>query len=221
MQEGLPDSLDAVGNTTAAIGKGFAIGSAALTAIILFTSFREHTNVASVNITDIPVLTGILIGVAVPFLFSALAMSAVGKAAHKMIEEVRSQFKMHPGILSGSDTPDYKRCVDISTQAAIKEMLIPGLIAVITPILIGFTGSGVVLAIFMANAGGAWDNAKKMIESGSGAGKGSDAHKAAVVGDTVGDPFKDTAGPAINILIKLMSMVSLVIAPMLKIYWNL
>ena len=231
----ITDSLDAVGNTTAAIGKGFAIGSAALTAIILFTSFREHTNVASVNITDIPVLTGILIGVAVPFLFSALAMSAVGKAAHKMIEEVRSQFKMHPGILSGSDTPDYKRCVDISTQAAIKEMLIPGLIAVITPILIGFTGgpamligmltgvtgSGVVLAIFMANAGGAWDNAKKMIESGSGAGKGSDAHKAAVVGDTVGDPFKDTAGPAINILIKLMSMVSLVIAPMLKIYWNL
>ncbi len=231
----ITDSLDAVGNTTAAIGKGFAIGSAALTAIILFTSFKEHTKVAVVDVTNIPVLTGIFLGVAIPFLFSALAMSAVGRAAYKMIAEVRSQFKAKPGILTNEEKPDYKRCVDISTQAALKEMLLPGLIAIITPIATGFiggpamliglltgvTGSGVVLAIFMANSGGAWDNAKKMIESGSGAGKGSDAHKAAVVGDTVGDPFKDTAGPAINILIKLMSMVSLVIAPMLKVFWGL
>lgn len=231
----ITDNLDAVGNTTAAIGKGFAIGSAALTAIILFTSFKEHTGVDIVDITNIPVLTGILLGVAVPFLFSAMAMSAVGKAAYKMIEEVRSQFKNKPGILNNTEKPDYTRCVDISTQAAIREMVIPGLVAIITPILVGFvggpamliglltgvTGSGVVLAIFMANSGGAWDNAKKMIESGSGAGKGSEAHKAAVVGDTVGDPFKDTAGPSINILIKLMSMVSLVIAPMLKTFWGL
>ena len=194
-----------------------------------------HTGVDIVDITNIPVLTGILLGVAVPFLFSAMAMSAVGKAAYKMIEEVRSQFKNKPGILNNTEKPDYKRCVDISTQAAIREMVIPGLVAIITPILVGFvggpamliglltgvTGSGVVLAIFMANSGGAWDNAKKMIESGSGAGKGSEAHKAAVVGDTVGDPFKDTAGPSINILIKLMSMVSLVIAPMLKTFWGL
>jgi len=230
----ITDSLDAVGNTTAAIGKGFAIGSAALTAIILFTSFKEHSNISVVDVTNIPVLTGIFLGVAIPFLFSALAMSAVGKAAYKMIEEVRHQFKTKAGILTNQEKPDYKRCVDISTQAAIKEMVIPGLIAILTPIIIGFTGgpamliglltgvtgSGVVLAIFMANSGGAWDNAKKMIESGSGAGKGSDAHKAAVVGDTVGDPFKDTAGPAINILIKLMSMVSLVIAPMLQSFWS-
>ena len=230
----ITDSLDAVGNTTAAIGKGFAIGSAALTAIILFTSFREHTGITSADITDIRVLTGILLGVAAPFLFSAMAMSAVGKAAYKMIEEVRSQFKNNPGILNNTAKPDYARCVDISTQAAIREMLLPGFIAIAVPIITGFlggpkmliglltgvTGSGVVLAVFMANAGGAWDNAKKMIESGNGAGKGSDAHKAAVVGDTVGDPFKDTAGPSINILIKLMSTVSLVIAPMLKTYWG-
>ena len=230
----ITDSLDAVGNTTAAIGKGFAIGSAALTAIILFTSFKEHTGVTVVDITNIPVLTGILLGVAVPFLFSAMAMSAVGKAAYKMIEEVRGQFRSKPGILNNTEKPDYKRCVDISTPAASREMILPGLVAIATPILVGFiggpamliglltgvTGSGVVLAIFMANSGGAWDNAKKMIESGSGAGKGSEAHKAAVVGDTVGDPFKDTAGPSINILIKLMSMVSLVIAPMLKTFWG-
>ncbi|EMB26787.1 sodium-translocating pyrophosphatase [Treponema denticola] len=230
----ITDSLDAVGNTTAAIGKGFAIGSAALTAIILFTSFKEQAGVASVDITNINVLVGVLLGGVFPFLFSALTMSAVGKAAHKMIEEVRRQFKQHPGILENTEKPDYKRCVDISTQAALKEMVIPGIAAIITPILVGFAGgpamliglltgvtvSGVVLAVFMSNAGGAWDNAKKMIEGGIAGGKGSPSHKAAVVGDTVGDPFKDTSGPSINILIKLMSMVSLVIAPMLKIYWG-
>ena len=230
----ITDSLDAVGNTTAAIGKGFAIGSAALTAIILFTSFKEQAGVASVDITNINVLVGVLLGGVFPFLFSALTMSAVGKAAHKMIEEVRRQFKQHPGILENTEKPDYKRCVDISTQAALKEMVIPGLAAIVTPILVGFAGgpamliglltgvtvSGVVLAVFMSNAGGAWDNAKKMIEGGIAGGKGSPSHKAAVVGDTVGDPFKDTSGPSINILIKLMSMVSLVIAPMLKLYWG-
>lgn len=230
----ITDSLDAVGNTTAAIGKGFAIGSAALTAIILFTSFKEQAGVASVDITNINVLVGVLLGGVFPFLFSALTMSAVGKAAHKMIEEVRSQFRQHPGILENTEKPDYKRCVDISTQAALKEMVIPGIAAIVTPILVGFAGgpamliglltgvtvSGVVLAVFMSNAGGAWDNAKKMIEGGIAGGKGSPSHKAAVVGDTVGDPFKDTSGPSINILIKLMSMVSLVIAPMLKIYWG-
>ena len=230
----ITDSLDAVGNTTAAIGKGFAIGSAALTAIILFTSFKEQAGVASVDITNINVLVGVLLGGVFPFLFSALTMSAVGKAAHKMIEEVRRQFKQHPGILENTEKPDYKRCVDISTQAALKEMVIPGIAAIVTPILVGFAGgpamliglltgvtvSGVVLAVFMSNAGGAWDNAKKMIEGGIAGGKGSPSHKAAVVGDTVGDPFKDTSGPSINILIKLMSMVSLVIAPMLKIYWG-
>lgn len=230
----ITDSLDAVGNTTAAIGKGFAIGSAALTAIILFSSFKDQAGLGAVDITNTNVLVGILIGSVVPFLFSALAMSAVGKAAYKMIEEVRRQFRELPGILAGTDKPDYRQCVDISTQAALREMLAPGLIALVTPILVGFIGgtamliglltgvtvTGVTLAVFMSNSGGAWDNAKKMAESGEGAGKGSEAYKAAVVGDTVGDPFKDTAGPALNILIKLMSMVSLVIAPMLKAYWG-
>ncbi|MBI9109511.1 MAG: sodium-translocating pyrophosphatase [Spirochaetales bacterium] len=230
----ITDSLDAVGNTTAAIGKGFAIGSAALTAIILFTSFKEQSGVGIVDLMSIPVLVGILLGAVIPYLFSSMAMSAVGRAAYKMIEEVRRQFREHPGILTDDETPDYKRCVDISTQAALKEMLLPGIISVVTPVIVGFAGgpemliglltgvtaSGVVLAIFMSNAGGAWDNAKKMIEAGGSGGKGSDAHKAAVVGDTVGDPFKDTAGPSINILIKLMSMVSLVIAPMLKSFWG-
>ncbi len=230
----ITDSLDAVGNTTAAIGKGFAIGSAALTAIILFTSFNEQSGVGIVDLTNVPVLVGLLLGAVIPYLFSSMAMSAVGRAAYKMIEEVRSQFREKPGILTDDDTPDYKRCVDISTQAALKEMLLPGIVAVVTPVIVGFTGgpamliglltgvtaSGVVLAIFMSNAGGAWDNAKKMIEAGGSGGKGSEAHKAAVVGDTVGDPFKDTAGPSINILIKLMSMVSLVIAPMLKSFWG-
>ena len=230
----ITDSLDAVGNTTAAIGKGFAIGSAALTAIILFTSFKEQSGIALVDLTSVPVLAGLLLGAVIPYLFSSMAMSAVGRAAYKMIEEVRRQFREKPGILTDEETPDYKRCVDISTQAALKEMLLPGIIAIVSPIIVGFTGgpamliglltgvtsSGVVLAIFMSNAGGAWDNAKKMIEAGGSGGKGSEAHKAAVVGDTVGDPFKDTAGPSINILIKLMSMVSLVIAPMLKSFWG-
>ena len=229
----ITDSLDAVGNTTAAIGKGFAIGSAALTAIILFTSFKEQAEVAIADITDVYVMVGVILGGVIPFLFSSMAMNAVEKAAQKMIEEVRRQFREKPGIMQRTEKPDYKKCVDISTQAALHQMLLPGLIAIITPILVGFLGgsemliglltgvtvSGVVLAVFMSNAGGAWDNAKKTIEGQEG-GKGSDIHKAAVVGDTVGDPFKDTAGPSINILIKLMSMVSLVIAPMLKLYWG-
>lgn len=229
----ITDNLDAVGNTTAAIGKGFAIGSAALTAIILFNSFIEKsvaTNSGAILITDVWVLCGLLIGAMVPFLFSSLAMGAIGRAAFKMIGEVRRQLNQKPAILNGTEEPDYALCVSISTQAALKEMILPGLIAAFTPVVVGFTGgvkmligllvgvtiSGVVLAVFMANSGGAWDNAKKMIEMGHSGGKGSDAHKASVVGDTVGDPFKDTAGPAINILIKLMSIVSLVIAPLIS-----
>ncbi|MBP7262885.1 MAG: sodium-translocating pyrophosphatase [Spirochaetia bacterium] len=230
------DSLDAVGNTTAAIGKGFAIGSAALTSIILFTAFAQAATGGqglSLAVTDPPVLVGLLLGGMVPFLFSALAMDAIGVSAFAMIEEVRRQFRERPGILMETETPDYRACVDISTKSALRKMLLPGAIAAVTPVLVGFLGgiqmlagllagvtvTGVLLAIFMSNTGGAWDNAKKMIE-GRVAGKGSDAHKAAVVGDTVGDPFKDTAGPAINILIKLMAIISLVIAPMLKSYWG-
>lgn len=227
----ITDKLDAVGNTTAAIGKGFAIGSAALTAIILFSSFKEASGVQNVDVTNIHVLIGIILGAVVPYLFSSMTMSAVGKAAKQMISEVRRQFREHPGILQDTEKPDYKRCVDISTKAALWEMLLPGLIAIIAPVLVGFLGgpemliglltgvtvSGVVLAIFMSNAGGAWDNAKKTIE-GQGK-KGTPEHAAAVVGDTVGDPFKDTSGPSLNILIKLMSMVSLVIAPMLQNFW--
>ncbi len=230
----ITDSLDAVGNTTAAIGKGFAIGSAALTAIILLSSFRDQAGVLHVDITGADVLVGVLIGAVIPFLFSALAMGAVGKAAHEMIAEVRRQFRELPGILTGEDKPDYRRCIDISTRSALREMLAPGLIALIAPVAVGFLGgismliglltgvtvTGVTLAIFLSNAGGAWDNAKKMAEEDESLGKGSEAYKAAVVGDTVGDPFKDTAGPALNILIKLMSMVSLVIAPMLKAFWG-
>jgi K(+)-stimulated pyrophosphate-energized sodium pump len=227
----ITDSLDAVGNTTAAIGKGFAIGSAALTAIILFSSFKDLANLslADISITDTRMLVGILIGSVIPFLFSALAMSAVGNAAHEMIDEVRRQFREMPGILAGKDKPDYRRCIDISTKAALREMIAPGLIALISPILVGFIGgktmllglligvtiTGVGLAIFMSNAGGAWDNAKKMAEAGDPGHRSSESYKATVVGDTVGDPFKDTAGPSLNILIKLMSMVALVIAPML------
>ncbi len=223
------DTLDSVGNTTAAIGKGFAIGSAALTTFILFSSFKVATGTQSVDLTSIPVLIGLLIGAMVPYVFSSLAISAIGRAAFKMIEEVRRQFKEKPGILEYKEKPDYNKCISISTIAAIREMLIPGIGAVLVPILVGFLGginmltglivgttvSGIVLAIFMANSGGAWDNAKKMIESGQLGGKGSDAHKASVVGDTVGDPFKDTAGPSLNILIKLMTVISLVIAPLL------
>lgn len=228
----ITDKLDAVGNTTAAIGKGFAIGSAALTAIILFTSFKTASGTSAVDVTNIMVLIGIVLGAVVPFLFSAMTMDAVGKAANKMINEVRRQFREHPGILQDTEKPDYARCVDISTKAALHEMLLPGIIAIITPVLVGFLGgpqmliglltgvtvSGVVLAIFMSNSGGAWDNAKKTIEGNGG--KGSPSHAAAVVGDTVGDPFKDTSGPSLNILIKLMSMVSLVIAPMLQNFWK-
>jgi K(+)-stimulated pyrophosphate-energized sodium pump len=229
----ITDTLDAVGNTTAAIGKGFAIGSAALTSIILFTSFKESALIETIGLTNIFVLVGILIGAVIPYLFSSLSLAAVGNAAHKMIEEVRRQFQRTPGILSGEAEPDYNSCIAISTGAALKRMLLPGAIAIITPILTGFligvemllglligvTSSGVVLAIFMSNSGGAWDNAKKMIEAGGH--KGSSAHKAAVVGDTVGDPLKDTAGPSLNILIKLMSMVSLVIAPLLQLRWGI
>ena len=227
---GVTDELDAVGNTTAAIGKGFAIGSAVLTALILFSAFKKQAGVEIVDLTDARVIVGLLLGAMIPYLFSALAMSAIGRAAFAMIEEVRRQFREKPGILTEEEEPDYRKCVDISTGAALREMMLPGIIASVAPVLVGFLGgvemltglltgvmvSGVVLAIFMANTGGAWDNAKKMIEGGAGAGKGSEAHKAAVVGDTVGDPFKDTAGPSLNILIKLMAVISLVIAPLLK-----
>ena len=231
---GITDKLDAVGNTTAAIGKGFAIGSAALTSIILFTAFRQEVGIEVIDLMEVDVLVGVLLGAVIPYLFSSMAMNAIGDAAFAMIEEVRRQFREKPGILAETEEPDYRRCIDISTTAALKKMMLPGIVAAATPVLIGFIGgihmlaglligvtaSGVVLAIFMANTGGAWDNAKKMIEEREVHGKGSDAHKAAVVGDTVGDPFKDTAGPALNILIKLMAVVSLVIAPMLKSFFG-
>jgi len=232
---GRTDKLDAVGNTTAAIGKGFAIGSAALTALALFSAFAQTVGFAdkgvNISILDPNVVGGLLVGAMLPFLFSSFAMNAVGRAAFKMIEEVRRQFREIPGLLEGTAKADYARCVDISTAAAIKEMVVPGLLAVLTPVffglvlrnpvmlggvLAGVTSSGVLMALFMSNAGGAWDNAKKYIEGGSHGGKGSEAHKAAVTGDTVGDPFKDTAGPSLNILIKLMSVVSLVLAPLMK-----
>ncbi|MBN2171899.1 MAG: sodium-translocating pyrophosphatase [Candidatus Krumholzibacteriota bacterium] len=232
---GRTDRLDAVGNTTAAIGKGFAIGSAALTALALFAAFSETVGFAEqgrhISVLDPNVVAGLLIGAMLPFLFSSFAMNAVGKAAFDMIEEVRRQFRDIPGLLEGKARADYARCVDISTAAAIRQMIAPGLLAVLTPVffglilrnpvmlggvLAGVTASGVLMAIFMANAGGAWDNAKKYIEGGALGGKGSAAHKAAVVGDTVGDPFKDTAGPSLNILIKLMSVVSLVLAPLMR-----
>lgn len=225
----ITDKLDAVGNTTAAIGKGFAIGSAALTALALFASFAESTGISAsgISILDAKVVVGLFIGAMLPYLFSAFTMNSVGKAANKMIDEVRRQFKEKPGILEGTEKPDYTSCISISTNAALKEMVGPGVMAVIAPLLVGFLlgvealggllagalVSGVMMAIFMSNSGGSWDNAKKYIESsGEDGGKGSNAHKAAVVGDTVGDPFKDTSGPAINILIKLMTIVSLVFA---------
>ena len=225
----ITDKLDAVGNTTAAMGKGFAIGSAALTALALFVSYAQAVGIADlgIDILDSYVTIGLLIGGMLPFIFSALTMDSVSKAAYKMIEEVRRQFHSIPGILEGTAKPDYKTCVGISTTAALKEMLVPGIMAVVVPLLVGiFLGpkalggmlagslvTGVLLAIFMSNSGGAWDNAKKYIEEGNHGGKGSEAHKAAVVGDTVGDPFKDTSGPSINILIKLMTVISLVFAP--------
>ena len=226
----ITDKLDAIGNTTAAIGKGFAIGSAALTALALFSAYTAAVGLDSIDLTSAPVIAGLFIGGMLPFLFSAITMDAVGKAAFKMIEEVRRQFREIPGIMEETTKPDYARCVEISTDAAIKEMVLPGLLAVIVPIAIGiFPGpealggllagalvSGLLMAIFMANAGGAWDNAKKFIEGGAHGGKGTDVHAAAVVGDTVGDPFKDTSGPSINILIKLMTIVSLVFAPLFR-----
>ena len=223
----ITDKLDSVGNTTAAIGKGFAIGSAALTALALFASFAQTTNMTStsMSILDAKVVVGLFLGAMLPYLFSSFTMNSVGKAANKMIDEVRRQFREKPGILKGTEKPDYKSCVSISTNAALKEMVLPGVLAIIIPLAVGYLlgveslggllagalVSGVMMAIFMANSGGAWDNAKKYIESLKD-GKGSPAHKAAVVGDTVGDPFKDTSGPSINILIKLMTIVSLVFA---------
>lgn len=233
---GITDTLDAVGNTTAAMGKGFAIGSAALTALALFVSYAEAVglNAAGINLLDYKVIVGLFIGGMLPFLFSAMTMDSVSKAAYKMIEEVRRQFRTIPGILEGTGKPDYTSCVAISTQAALKEMMVPGLMAVVVPLAIGVvlgTGAlggllagslvtGVLTAIFMSNSGGAWDNAKKYIEGGFHGGKGSDAHRAAVVGDTVGDPFKDTSGPSINILIKLMTIVALVFAPLFMLINN-
>jgi len=224
----ITDKLDAVGNTTAAIGKGFAIGSAALTALALFASYSQAVGLTEISVLKPTVVVGLFIGGMLPFLFSAMTMESVGKAAFQMIEEVRRQFREIPGVMEGTTTPEYAKCVDISTAAALKEMMVPGVMAVLAPIamglilgaealggmLAGALVTGVLMAIFMSNAGGAWDNAKKYIEEGHFGGKGSEAHKAAVTGDTVGDPFKDTSGPSINILIKLMTVVALVFAPL-------
>lgn len=224
----ITDKLDAVGNTTAAIGKGFAIGSAALTALALFASYAAVTNLEVISLLDPIVIIGLFIGAMLPFLFSAMTMNSVGRAANQMIEEVRRQFREDKGIMEGTSKPDYANCVDISTAAALKEMVAPGIMAVIAPLAVGLIlgpealggmlggalSAGVLMAIMMSNAGGAWDNAKKYIEEGHFGGKGSEPHKAAVVGDTVGDPFKDTSGPSINILIKLMTIVAVVFAPL-------
>jgi K(+)-stimulated pyrophosphate-energized sodium pump len=224
----ITDELDSLGNTTAAIGKGFAIGSAALTALALFSAYASAVGLreSGLDLTEPQVVIGMLIGGAIPFFVAALTMTAVGRAAGGMVDEVRRQFREIPGLMEGTAKPDSARCVDISTRAALREMIAPGLVAVIVPVVVGYvsvealggllagaTVTGVMMALFMANSGGAWDNAKKYIEQGAHGGKGSDAHKAAVVGDTVGDPFKDTAGPSMNILIKLMSVVALVLAP--------
>lgn len=224
----ITDKLDSVGNTTAAIGKGFAIGSAALTALALFASYAAVTGLDVISLLDPIVIIGLFIGAMLPFLFSAMTMNSVGKAANQMIEEVRRQFREDKGIMEGTSKPDYANCVDISTKAALTEMIVPGVMAIIAPLAVGLIlgpaalggmlggalSAGVLLAIMMANAGGAWDNAKKYIEEGNYGGKGSEPHKAAVVGDTVGDPFKDTSGPSINILIKLMTIVAVVFAPL-------
>ena len=224
----ITDTLDSVGNTTAAIGKGFAIGSAALTALALFVAYAAVSNLKAIDLLNPIVVVGLFIGSMLPFLFSAMTMNSVGKAANQMIEEVRRQFREDKGIMAGTSKPDYKRCVSISTGAALKEMIMPGVMAIIAPIAVGIIlgpaalggmlagslAAGVLLAIMMANAGGAWDNAKKYIEGGAFGGKGSETHKAAVVGDTVGDPFKDTSGPSINILIKLMTIIAVVFAPL-------
>ncbi|MBW7882450.1 MAG: sodium/proton-translocating pyrophosphatase, partial [Caldilineaceae bacterium] len=220
------DALDSLGNTTAATGKGFAIGSAVLTALALLAAYMNAAGIQTLNVLTPTVLPGLLLGAMLPFLFTALTMTAVGKAAKEIVLEVRRQFREISGIMEGTAKPDYARAVDISTQSALREMIVPGLLAVISPVLAGFIlgkdglaglligaiAAGFVLAVMMANSGGAWDNAKKWIETGEMGGKGSPAHKAAVVGDTVGDPFKDTSGPSLNILIKLMSIVSLVFA---------
>ncbi|MBT7858347.1 MAG: sodium-translocating pyrophosphatase, partial [Nitrospinaceae bacterium] len=224
----ITDSLDALGNTTAAMGKGFAIGSAALTALAFFAAYTQAADLKQIDLTNASVVAGMLIGGAIPFVIGSMTMSAVGRAAFIMIQEIRRQFRENPGIMEGTAEPDSAKCIDISTQAALKEMVLPSVTAVVAPILIGFLMgkealggmlagallSGVLLALLMANSGGAWDNAKKEIEDGKLGGKGSDAHKASVVGDTVGDPMKDTSGPSMNILIKLMSIVSLVLAPL-------
>jgi len=229
------DALDSAGNTTAAIGKGFAIGSAALTALALFSAFTQSGNLSAIDIMNPLVIAGLLVGAMLPYFFCSIAMRAVGRAAFQMIEEVRRQFRTIKGLMKGKAKPDHAKCVDIATKGALKEMIIPGSMAVIVPVLVGLLFgmealggllagtlvSGVMLAISMANSGGAWDNAKKYIESGKLGGKGSDTHKAAVVGDTVGDPFKDTAGPSLNILIKLMSIVSLVFIPLFVKYGGL
>jgi K(+)-stimulated pyrophosphate-energized sodium pump len=226
----ITDHLDALGNTTAAIGKGFAIGSAALTALALFSAYSSAVQLDKIDLMNVTVIVGLFIGGILPFLVASLTMSAVGKAAFKMVQEVRRQFKEIPGLMEGNAKPDSKRCVDIATVGALQQMVVPGVLAIIAPILVGTilgkealggllggaTLTGVLLALMMSNGGGAWDNAKKFIESGAHGGKGSDAHKAAVVGDTVGDPFKDTSGPSMNILIKLMAIVSLVLAPLFK-----
>jgi K(+)-stimulated pyrophosphate-energized sodium pump len=207
------------------MGKGFAIGSAALTALALFSAYTKAVGITTLNLLDPTVVVGFFVGGILPFFIADLTMSAVGRAAFKMVEEVRRQFREIPGLLEGTARPDTARCVDISTRAALREMVLPGVVAVASPVILGTTLggmlagatlTGVLLALFMSNAGGAWDNAKKYIEAGYLGGKGSDVHKAAVVGDTVGDPFKDTSGPAMNILIKLMAIVSLVIAPLLR-----
>ena len=225
----ITDQLDAVGNTTADMGKGFAIGSAALTALALFASYAQAVGLQNINVLDSRVCIGLFVGAMLPFLFSAFTMSSVSKAAFSMISEVRRQFREKPGIMQGTEKPDYRTCVSISTHAALREMIVPGVLAVLAPLVIGLLlgaeslggllagalVSGVTMAIFMSNSGGAWDNAKKYIEEGHHGGKGSDTHKAAVVGDTVGDPFKDTSGPSINILIKLMTVIALVFAPLI------
>ena len=224
----ITDRLDSLGNTTAAIGKGFAIGSAALTALALFSAYTAAVRLDLINLLKPEVVIGFFIGGVLPFLIASLTMTAVGRAAFKMVREVRRQFKEIPGLMEGKAKPDSERCVAISAQAALKEMVLPGLLAILAPVIVGVglgkealggllagaTLTGVLLALMMANSGGAWDNAKKFIEAGNLGGKGSPAHKAAVVGDTVGDPFKDTSGPSMNILIKLMAMVSLVLAPL-------
>ena len=222
------DALDSLGNTTAATGKGFAIGSAVLTALALMAAYSEVTGISTFDLLEVDVLMGVIIGSIMPFLFGALTMQAVGRTANAMVTEVRRQFREIAGLMEGTAPADYERAVDISTRGAMREMVLPGLLAIAAPIvvgailgptalgglLVGAIATGFLLAIMMANAGGAWDNAKKYIEAGHMGGKGSSAHEAAVVGDTVGDPFKDTSGPALNILIKLMSIVALVFAPL-------